>query len=152
MSALNTLFKTYKKDVEFFVVYIREAHASDSRRPDPVLDVKQPKTFRERLGVANTCRLDLGLELPMLIDGLKNTTEAAYGAWPDRLFLIDTQGTVAYRGGPGPRGFKPAELEAAIKTALGGKDAKPKKTYTEAELKAIRERLRARRKASLGNN
>ena len=151
MSALNRLFKTYKSDVEFFVVYIREAHASDSRRPDPVLDVKQPKTFGERLGVANTCRSDLGLELPMLIDGLKNTTEAAYGAWPDRLFLVDTKGVLAYRGAPGPRGFKPAELEAAIKRMLGSPEpSKTKKAYTEAELKAIRERLRARRKALLG--
>lgn len=151
MSALNKLFKTYKTDVEFFVVYIREAHASDSRRPDPVLDVKQPKTFVERLGVANTCRSDLGLKLPMLIDGLENKTEAAYGAWPDRLFLVDTKGVLAYRGGPGPRGFKPAELEAAIKRVLGGSSATKTKAYTEAELKAIRERLRARRRASLGD-
>jgi hypothetical protein len=151
VSALNTLFKTHGKDVEFFVVYIREAHPSDSRRPDPVLDVKQPTTFGERLGVATTCRQDLGLKLPMLVDGIENTTEAAYSGWPDRLFLVDTKGVVAFRGGRGPRGFKPAQLEAAIKTALGNPTV-AKKAYTDAELEGIRERLRKRRKASLDKN
>lgn len=132
------------------MVYIREAHAADGRRPDRRMGVNEPTTFSERLDVAKTCQSDLGLKLPMLIDDMKNSTDKAYTAMPDRLFLVDTQRLVAYRGGRGPRGFKPQELEAAIKTLLasGGKIEEPKTLDAKAKA-AILERLKARRKAAL---
>ena len=151
MSALNQLYKAYKDRVEFFVVYIREAHAADSRRPDRRLSINEPRTFAERLGVAQTCRRDLGLQLPMLIDDIQNGTDAAYSGWPDRLFLVGTDGKIAFRGDRGPRGFQPDELEAAIKKTLGAKPKKKMK-YTKEELDAIRERLKKRRKKSLREN
>jgi hypothetical protein len=42
----------------------------------------------------------------------------AYNALPDRLYLIGKDGRIAFKGGHGPLGFKPAELEAAIETEL----------------------------------
>jgi hypothetical protein len=147
VSELNRLYETYGEQVHVFVVYIREAHAADSARPDPRLDVDEPQTFSERLGVADTCREDLGLTLPMLVDDMENSTDAKYSAKPDRLFLVDTQGPIAYRGDRGPRGFKPAELEAAIKSLLA---SLPAAERSEEELDAIRERLKARRKAQQG--
>ena len=44
----------------------------------------------------------------------------AYAAWPDRLYLIDMEGKVAYAGGIGPSGFKPIELQQAIVNLLAG--------------------------------
>ena len=38
----------------------------------------------------------------------------AYVAWPERLYLIDRMGQVAYVGGRGPWGFLPAGLKDAI--------------------------------------
>jgi hypothetical protein len=32
--------------------------------------------------------------------------------------LVDRGGRIAYKGQPGPVGFRPAELEAAIRTVL----------------------------------
>ena len=43
----------------------------------------------------------------------------AYGGYPDRLYLVGKDGKVVYRGGPGPRGFRPDELEREIKILLG---------------------------------
>jgi hypothetical protein len=37
---------------------------------------------------------------------------------PDRLYLIDRTGRVAYKGGRGPFGFKPPELGQAIAMLL----------------------------------
>jgi iodothyronine deiodinase-like protein len=96
--------------------------------------------------VAKTCVSDLGLKLPVLIDDMKNTTEKGYSAWPDRLFLIGSDRKVVYRGGQGPRGFRPSELEAAMKDFVSeGK----RKELSEDDRKAILERLRARRKKKL---
>ena len=32
----------------------------------------------------------------------------AYAAWPDRLYVVGTDGKIAMMGEPGPRGFKPS--------------------------------------------
>jgi type I thyroxine 5'-deiodinase len=60
----------------------------------------------------------LSLHLPSLIDDVANSTESAYTAWPDRLYVIDRGGRVAYKSHPGPYGFKPAEVEATLKKLL----------------------------------
>lgn len=80
--------------------------------------VKQPTTFEDRAKVAGACMADLKLSIPCLVDDLQNTAQKAYAGWPDRLYVIDKDGVVAFRGEPGPRGFKPDEAEAALKRVL----------------------------------
>ncbi len=115
MAALNKLAKTYGDAAQFYVVYIREAHAADSVWPMSVPDegpINEPKTFEERCSVATKCATKLAIEFPALIDDLTDSTEKAYDAWPDRLFIVDTDGKIAVRAKPGPWGFKPAVEEA----------------------------------------
>lgn len=50
---------------------------------------------------------------------MDDTANTAYAGWPDRLYLVDDAGVVAYQGGPGPRGFDPNEWEDAIRAELG---------------------------------
>ena len=73
-----------------------------------------PKNEEERAFVAGACVRKLGIEFPAVLDEFGNSTESAYTGWPDRLYLIDGQGRVAYKSKPGPFGFKPDELAAAI--------------------------------------
>ena len=74
-----------------------------------------PKNDSERENVANACVRKLGIKFPAVIDGIDNHTEVAYTGWPDRLYLIDRDGKVVFKSKPGPFGFKPDQLEAAIK-------------------------------------
>lgn len=74
-----------------------------------------PRNEDERASLAGTCVRKLGIEVPALVDEFGNSTESAYTAWPDRLYLIDRGGRVAYKSKPGPFGFKPEELKAAMK-------------------------------------
>jgi type I thyroxine 5'-deiodinase len=62
----------------------------------------------------------LGIEMTALVDGVENTTDTAYTGWPDRLYLIDRQGRVAYKSGPGPFGFHPNELRSALERVVPG--------------------------------
>ena len=109
--------------MRFYVVYIREAHAIDSRSPsgggeNPILE--DPWTLPERREVANVCMTKLEMnELPALVDDLDDAVSVAYAAWPDRLYLVDVEGRIAYHGGRGPFGFDPDELEHAIVDLLG---------------------------------
>jgi type I thyroxine 5'-deiodinase len=74
--------------------------------------------------VASSCVRKLGIEIPALVDGVENTTESAYTGWPDRLYLIDRDGRIAYKSGPGPFGFHPSELKSALgRVAPGVKTA-----------------------------
>ena len=56
---------------------------------------------------------------PVLLDDVDDAVALAYGGWPDRLYLIGRDGRVAFQGEPGPDGFKPEELAAAIESELG---------------------------------
>ncbi len=73
-----------------------------------------PRSEQEREFVAGACVRKLGIEIPAVLDEFGNSTETAYTGWPDRLYLIDAQGRVAYKSKPGPFGFKSDELKAAI--------------------------------------
>jgi Iodothyronine deiodinase len=104
--------------VAFLIVYITEAHPSDvwqmqSNIKDQVV-FASPKNEDERAFVAGACVRKLGIEFPAVLDEFGNSTEKSYTGWPDRLYLIDGQGRVAYKSKPGPFGFKPQELAAAI--------------------------------------
>src|ERR1700735_2853168 len=77
-----------------------------------------PKTEEERAFVAGACVRKLGIEFPASLDEFGNSTETAYTGWPDRIYLIDSQGRVAYKSKPGPFGFKPDQLEMALSRTL----------------------------------
>ena len=76
-----------------------------------------PKDETERFNVAGACVRRLGIKFPALVDGFDNRVETAYTGWPDRLYLIAPGGKVLYKSKPGPFGFDPNLLAAAIKTA-----------------------------------
>ena len=64
--------------------------------------------------MAGACVRKLGIKIPAVLDEFGNSTESAYTGWPDRMYLIDANGRVAYKSKPGPFGFKSAELKTAI--------------------------------------
>ena len=118
MPALNKLYKEFGEKVGFLVVYITEAHPSDlwqsqNNFKDKVV-FASPRNEDERASLAGTCVRKLGIEMPALLDEFGNSTESAYTAWPDRIYLIDARGRVAYKSKPGPFGFKPDELQVAL--------------------------------------
>jgi hypothetical protein len=115
------------------VVYIEEAHPTDgwempSNLREHIL-VASAKTFSARDATADMCVVKLGIHVPALIDNMQDSTERSYTAWPDRLYVIDRFGRVAYKSQAGPFGFRPAVMakvlgklapaasQAALKTA-----------------------------------
>ncbi len=79
----------------------------------------QPTREEERVEVASACLLDLQLEMPLVLDGMSNEVDTAYAALPERLYLVDAEGRIAYRGEPGPFGFHPDEWEKEIEKHAG---------------------------------
>ena len=122
MPALNALYNDYRDRAAFYIVYIEEAHPIDAWQLDDNIEddvlVASTKTMDERLSVAGMCVRNLGIDLPALVDGHDNAVERAYTGWPDRLYVVDRDGRVAYKSAPGPFGFKPAEVQEALKRLL----------------------------------
>jgi hypothetical protein len=116
------LKKRFGAEVEFVGVYVREAHPLEGWRmasnDKAGVKVKQPITYAERCKVAADCCGALHMSIPLVVDDLDDAVGHAYSGMPDRLYLIDRAGRVAYKGGRGPVGFKPAELGQAIAMLL----------------------------------
>ncbi len=113
--------------MEFVVVYIQEIHPTDGwqvkeNERDAVL-VRQHQSMQERVEVGEACMVKLALEMPAVVDEMDDAIAKAYAAVPERLYLIGSDGRVAYKGGIGPMFFKPAEWEEAIETTLDGESA-----------------------------
>jgi hypothetical protein len=122
LGELEAMAERYAGRVAFFVVYIKEAHPEDgwvlaSNREHEIV-VTDPTTREERFQVAEACAVRLEIRMPVLIDQIDNETARQYGGWPDRLYLIGTDGRVVFQGDEGPSGFEPEELERAIRAAL----------------------------------
>ena len=81
--------------------------------------IKQSSTLDERAQNAQVCVSALKLSVPTVIDREDNKVNTAYAGWPDRLYVVGVDGRIAYKGGPGPGGFKPAEVERWLKENLG---------------------------------
>jgi hypothetical protein len=98
------------------VIYIKEAHPTDGwavpRNEQQGINIKDPKTYDERVKVAVKACSTLKIKLPCLVDGMDNAVNRAYSGWPDRLYIVDKDGKIAVKGGPGPGGFTPSVQEA----------------------------------------
>ena len=106
---MNEIYNAYKDRVDFYLIYIREAHPSDGWQVrsnlDDGLEFLEPRTDDERAELAGVCMIDLGFEMPMLLDNMDNEVDAKFAALPERLYVLDADGRVAFRGIMGSRGF-----------------------------------------------
>ena len=110
------------------MIYIGEAHPSDLWQvPNNLKDhviLRSPANEEERMAVAELCVTKLAIEVPALVDHFDDATERAYTGWPERLYLLDREGSVAYKSQPGPFGFKLKDLEDALRV-LVARDRSP---------------------------
>ena len=120
---LNQLYATYKDQVQFYIVYIREAHpARGWQVPNNLIEdilYDEPSTDDERTEVATACQIGLDLHMPMLVDGSDNDIDEKYVGLPMRLFLVDGEGKIAYAGEKGPWGWDDVAFEAVLKEMIG---------------------------------
>jgi hypothetical protein len=88
--------------------------------------VDQPKNYGERVEVCELFRKKLEPGMPVVVDDLSDPVGTAYSGMPARLYVIDAKGTIAYKSGRGPFGFKPGEMEQALLMSLLEAEASPK--------------------------
>ncbi len=103
-------------------MYVQEAHPTDGWQVDSNVTegvlYQQHQSYDERASVAATCQLDLKITVPILVEEMDNAIDEAYGAAPERLYLIGRDGRVAYHGGAGPHFFDLDAWERAIEASV----------------------------------
>jgi len=115
---LNRLAEKYAGAVQFVCVYIKEAHPTDGMQS--LANVEEdilyaaPTTDDERADIAAVCMLRYNFSFPMLLDNMTDEAEAKYHALPERLYVLDAGGRIAYKGGLGPHCFDVDEFDRAI--------------------------------------
>ena len=123
MARLEELREQWSPQIEFTYVYIKEAHPDDewqmSINEDQQIIFDQPTTFVERMDLAQTFvdKMDVGTRT--LVDDITNKANACYAAWPERIYVIDANGTIVYKGGMGPFYFDPDDLEDFLEERYG---------------------------------
>lgn len=120
--AVDHLFEKYRDRAHFLMVYVREAHPTDGWKMESNskagVEVAQPKSFDQRLSVANQFCTKLNPNIPLVVDELSDPVGHAYSGMPARLYVVDREGKVAFKSGRGPFGFSPPELEQALAMSL----------------------------------
>ncbi len=119
---MERLYKRYRDRAAFLFVYIQEAHPADGWQTDSNIregvTFAAPGTWQARQDVARKCANDLKLSMPCVVDTIANAVDDTYAGWPERIYVIDGDGRVAYAGQIGPWGFKPAKAEWTLANLL----------------------------------
>jgi alkyl hydroperoxide reductase subunit AhpC len=130
-AGMEGMYKRYKDEATFLMVYVREAHPTDGWKMESNtkagVAVKQPTTLDERKVVAGQFCERLKATMPFVVDEIHDPVGNAYSAMPGRFYVIDRDGKVAYKSGRGPFGFRYGEMEQALVMALLEHQAAAKK-------------------------
>src|SRR5262245_56529359 len=98
--------KAYGDRVQFLAIYVREAHPTAGWRSTSNdragIAFAQPVTVLQKTDIAQKCCQSLEMTMPLLVDDLNDRVGHLYSGMPDRLYVIDCEGRVAYKGGRGP--------------------------------------------------
>ncbi len=85
---IGELKKKYA-DVDWLVVYVREAHPG-RRRP-------AHRDMAQKIELAKTLQPDYGESRIVVVDSLSGDLHRAYGSLPNMVYLVNPQGEVVYR-------------------------------------------------------
>ena len=122
LERIETMAADFSGRADFLTIYIKEAHPEDEWQVDSNEDqgicYLQPKTLDQRLTIANDFVKRFDYQVHLVVDTMDNGAEAAFAGWPERLYVIDESGLIAYKGGVGPMNFDPDELEAWLDANL----------------------------------
>ena len=108
------MYEKHKDQADFYLIYTKEAHASDGNRPSSKVEIKTHTNIEERAAAASSCLADLEITIPTLLDDMNDTIAKAYASHPDRLFILGADGKVAFSGEKGPHGFNPSAMKKAF--------------------------------------
>ena len=120
MGQFEQLFEANKKTIDFRIVYIRDTHPVLGFRA-PTNDRKsigpeqEPKSLADREKWACADRMKMKCTIPIVMDTFDDKTLRAYDAFPQRVYVVDKGGKIAYSSS-GLIGFDLENVSKAVKS------------------------------------
>ncbi|CAG8613414.1 15172_t:CDS:2, partial [Dentiscutata erythropus] len=74
--------------LDFYMIQIKEAHASDVWPIGNIVNVKEHRTLSDRLAAARQMIKNTQLEIPVLTDTMDDNFLKLYSPWPFRFFVV----------------------------------------------------------------
>ena len=102
---------------DFLLIYIEEAHPSEKKHFEENIVVKEHKALKDRINAAEMLVEVAGEEefpCPIVVDKMDNAASHAYGALPERLFIVK-DGAVVFVGGEGPYLYDINKMEKKLR-------------------------------------
>ncbi|KAG5276659.1 hypothetical protein AALO_G00108210 [Alosa alosa] len=110
LSAFQRVVSQYADIADSLLVYIEEAHPSDGWvSTDAPYQIPKHQSLDDRLKAAKLMHLETPA-IVVVVDTMENTSNAAYGAYFERLYILKDE-KVVFQGGRGPEGYRISELK-----------------------------------------
>ncbi len=116
---MTQLYRKYKKDANFYVLYIRENH--------PGRNFPEHHSMKTKIEHAKKMIEFDKIEIPIIVDDLKGTAHQALGNYPNSSIVIGKDRIVAYRG----KMSVPEQVEDAVKNLLAKNKLGKNVSYVE---------------------
>jgi len=105
---------SYKEGADFIFIYVREAHPVDGWYIEPApFSISNHQSLKERFEAAELLKGVIEDTVPIFVDNMKDEAALAYGAVPERLYIV-RNGVVVYEGDEGPFGYSLAKMERSL--------------------------------------
>ena len=119
------MYASYNDQIEFLIVYVREAHPEKLKPGHKTGVVGRPKNIGERIILATECVTEFKFSIPMVIDGMEGKVNSDYQAAPVRVTVTDIDGKVAFYAGRGPFDFRLPPVERTLKKLIANSGRMP---------------------------
>lgn len=109
LAAFHRVVRQYADIADALLVYIEEAHPSDGWvSSDAPYQIPKHRCLEDRLKAAQLMHSEV-LGSNVVVDNMSNSSNAAYGAYFERLYILRDE-RVVYQGGRGPDSYRISEL------------------------------------------
>lgn len=90
IGGMNELYEDYgDREVEFLLVYVREAHPGER--------VPAHNSYDDKVEAAEQLREEEDLDIPIIVDEVDGDIHRKYGSMPNSTYIIDKSGRIAFR-------------------------------------------------------
>lgn len=124
LADIETIVHRFGKKADFYVVYTIEPHPADTVSPysakgevwvadknvQDSVEASQPRTYGERVHLAEQWRDKYQVDASVLVDGPDNYYWSTFGQAPNMAYVIEPNGTVFYK----QAWFRAGELSAEL--------------------------------------
>lgn len=117
---MNSLASKHASNVQFMMVYLLEAHASDEWPLGSEPLVPASRSLDQRACNARRFRDEAGVRVPMYLDSMSDSFHKNFAAWPERFFVVSADGTVCFVAQPVPGGYDHDAIFGHIEMVLHG--------------------------------